>query len=185
MGRKILALIGGLGLALSFSADWGAMFETKHNLYREGDKQIPTYRYDRTDFNIFCFSCHVRATPHAGTDRFSTYAYGVAELKDKNLYPQTLVCFSCHDGFIAPNISPTKLGAHHPFFVTYREEKFVLRSPSTLLTGWVGAQRISDLVERFNGTLQCVSCHEPHVNVPSFLRRSNEGSAFCLGCHEK
>jgi len=61
MGRKILTLIGSLGLALSFSGE--------HNLYREGDKQIPTYRYDRTDFNIFCFSCHVRATPHAGKDR--------------------------------------------------------------------------------------------------------------------
>jgi len=185
MSKKALILLGCLILTSAFGADWGAMFETKHNLYREGDKQFPTYTYDRTSFNIFCFSCHVRATPHAGTERFPTYAYGVEDIKKDNFYPQTLVCFSCHDGFIAPNISPTKLGAHHPFFVTYKEEKFVLRPPSTLLTGWVGAKRISDLIERFNGTLQCVSCHDPHVNISSFLRRSNEGSAFCLGCHEK
>ncbi len=183
MAKKVLLFL--VALSLSFGADWGKMFKTKHNLYKEGDKQIPTYRYDRTDFNIFCFSCHIRAAPHTGKERFNAYGYGKEQLKKDHFYPQALVCFSCHDGFIAPNISPTKLGAHHPFFVTYKEEKFVLRSPTTLLSGWVGAQRISDLIERFNGTLQCVSCHDPHVNIPSFLRRSNEGSAFCLGCHEK
>ena len=184
MGRKILAIIGS-GFAFSFSADWGTMFKTKHNLYKVGDREIPVYRYDRTDFYIFCFSCHVRATPHVdNVERFSTYAYGVDEVKKKNVYPQSLVCLSCHDGFIAPNISPTSR-THHPFFITYREEKFVLRPPDTSLKGWVGAQKISDLVVRFKGTLQCVSCHDPHLSIPNFLRRSNEGSALCLGCHEK
>lgn len=185
MKKGVIVGVLGLGLATGLGADWGNMFHTRHNLYREGEKLLPTYHFDRTDFYIFCFACHIRAKPHAGLDRFTTYAYGVEVIKKRNIYPQTLVCLSCHDGYIAPNISPTAEGKHHPFLVTYKEERFVLRSLNTPLKGWVGAQRISDLVERFNGTLQCVSCHDPHVKTGMFLRRSNEGSAFCLSCHEK
>ncbi len=184
--KKFFIAILGAWAGVSFSLDWGNMYYTKHNLYRKGDKQLPTYTYDKSSFNIFCFACHIRAVPYTGNSkRFTTYAYGRKSLSKDHIYPQTLVCFSCHDGFIASNISPSKREVHHPFFVAYREERFVLRPLETPLVGWVGARTISDLVSRFDNTLQCVSCHDPHVRIPIFLRRTNEGSAFCLSCHEK
>ncbi len=34
--------------------------------------------------------------------------------------------------------------------------------------------------------VQCTSCHDPHrSDTPTFLRKSNDGSALCLTCHVK
>ena len=33
--------------------------------------------------------------------------------------------------------------------------------------------------------VECASCHDPHSEVPTFLRVSNDGSAVCLACHNK
>ena len=186
INRKVLFSLLGTGfITINFGSNWGEMFYTKHNLYRDGDNMMPVYYFDRTAFFTFCFACHIRATPHAGVNRFATYGYDNEKLKEKHFYPQSLACLSCHDGFIAPNISPTKFGTHHPFFIIYKEERFVLRPPATPIQGWIGAQTIADLIDRFNGSLQCVSCHDPHVKITSFLKRSNEGSMLCLSCHEK
>jgi len=33
--------------------------------------------------------------------------------------------------------------------------------------------------------VECASCHDPHTEVPTFLRVVNDGSAVCLACHTK
>ena len=33
--------------------------------------------------------------------------------------------------------------------------------------------------------VECASCHDPHTEVPTFLRVANDGSAVCLACHNK
>ena len=33
--------------------------------------------------------------------------------------------------------------------------------------------------------VECASCHDPHVNNPTFLRTTNDGSAVCRACHTK
>jgi len=34
-------------------------------------------------------------------------------------------------------------------------------------------------------SVECASCHDPHVSTQTFLRRQNTGSAVCLACHNK
>ena len=37
-----------------------------------------------------------------------------------------------------------------------------------------------------SATVECASCHDPHTDdQPTFLRKSNAGSAVCLTCHTK
>ncbi len=37
-----------------------------------------------------------------------------------------------------------------------------------------------------SATVECASCHDPHTDSqPTFLRKSNAGSAVCLTCHTK
>ena len=37
-----------------------------------------------------------------------------------------------------------------------------------------------------SATVECASCHDPHTDAaPTFLRKSNAGSAVCLTCHTK
>lgn len=185
-GVSALALFISLIPKLASPSDWGNMYFTKHNFFKTEKGMMPAYTYDRTDFKIFCFACHIKATPYVkNSDRFQIYGYGSKTLIKKNIFPQSVLCLSCHDGFIAQNISPFKQGSHHPFFIVYKKEKYVLRPEETKIQGWEGASQIIQLIERFNNTLQCVSCHDPHLNKKSFLRRSNEGSMLCLSCHEK
>ena len=33
--------------------------------------------------------------------------------------------------------------------------------------------------------VECASCHDPHTETATFLRKSNAGSAVCLACHTK
>jgi mono/diheme cytochrome c family protein len=51
-----------------------------------------------------------------------------------------------------------------------------------------------DEIRAYNGKVECASCHDPHgvpeagpgsQFIPTFLRKSNEGSALCTVCHAK
>jgi predicted CXXCH cytochrome family protein len=44
----------------------------------------------------------------------------------------------------------------------------------------------SGLAGANGNAVECVSCHDPHVESPAmFLRKANTGSALCLTCHNK
>ena len=34
-------------------------------------------------------------------------------------------------------------------------------------------------------SVECASCHDPHSDNNTFLRRQNTASAVCLACHDK
>ena len=88
----------------------------------------------------------------------------------------------------------------HPVSVVYKGDvanpPASLKTTGTVLTGWVGAASISDLLR--NTRVECSSCHDPHNGYASpaqqgtgvapqvnYLRMSNANSALCLGCHDK
>jgi predicted CXXCH cytochrome family protein len=81
----------------------------------------------------------------------------------------------------------TDLSNDHPISIGYNTA-FDLNTPALAST---------DGIIRVNGpgagtnvtggtTIECVSCHDPHVETPAlFLRTSNANSALCLACHNK
>ncbi|MBK3332767.1 cytochrome c3 family protein [Persephonella atlantica] len=85
----------------------------------------------------------------------------------------------------------------HPIGVVYRGNETTppasLKPTSTPLTGWnvsgdpdgSGGPSIGDLLR--NGKVECVSCHNPHLNAPRFLRSGdgNANSNLCRACHDK
>ncbi len=181
-GRELamlkLILLLSFGAGVLFGVDFVRTSKTKHNLYRTGKGEL----YQNHPFFAFCFACHV---PNVLQSQFNLYAMGVKGLKEINAFPTTLACLSCHDGFIAPSVSPFNLKGHHPVFVEYEPAPFHLRPLSTPLEGWINAQRLEDVLKKYDYKLQCGVCHEPHTDIKYFLRRSNERSALCLSCHEK
>ncbi|NOX85827.1 MAG: cytochrome C [Chlorobi bacterium] len=126
---------------------------------------------------------------------------------------KTKQCLSCHDETVAPsnhivmapegNNSPRiYIRDSHPVSFVYdaslamKDKK--LRDPSVTMSG-LGGTIEEDLLD--NGRLECTSCHDVHniagsgnperhyetngrgATVSYFLRKSNEGSALCLTCH--
>ncbi len=85
----------------------------------------------------------------------------------------------------------------HPVGVVYRGDEAnppaSLKPTNTDITGWnISGDKdgnpgptIGDLLR--NGKVECVSCHNPHLNAARFLR-SGDGNAYsnvCLTCHGK
>ena len=102
---------------------------------------------------------------------------------------------------IATNIAATNIGTDlsndHPVSIEYVENRAGLKLKTTALTGWTGATTIQHLLRDTGGVdyVECGSCHDPHdgadsssggtANSVAFLRIKNDGSALCLGCHDK
>lgn len=106
--------------------------------------------------------------------------------------------------FIGPGRVGPDLRMHHPISFEYNSSLATadgeLFDPSTTLSG-LGSTIEDDLLE--NGQLQCTSCHDVHITRNTqgcagchdvhgnlylqslSLRISNDGSAFCLTCHNK
>ncbi|WP_457623838.1 cytochrome c3 family protein [Persephonella sp.] len=85
----------------------------------------------------------------------------------------------------------------HPVGVVYRGDEAnppaSLKPTNTDITGWNVSgdsdgnpgPTIGDLLR--NGKVECVSCHNPHLNAARFLR-SGDGNSFsnlCMTCHGK
>ncbi|WP_457641251.1 cytochrome c3 family protein [Persephonella sp.] len=85
----------------------------------------------------------------------------------------------------------------HPVGIVYRGDETnppaSLKPTNTNISGWnISGDKdgnpgptIGDLLR--NGKVECVSCHNPHLNAARFLR-SGDGNAFsslCLTCHGK
>ncbi len=88
----------------------------------------------------------------------------------------------------------------HPVGVAYkapnadpRLNPASLNPTNTQITGWnvsgdpdgSGGPSIGDLLR--NGKVECVSCHNPHLTSPRFLRtgNGNANSSLCMTCHAK
>lgn len=79
------------------------------------------------------------------------------------------------------------LSNDHPVSITYTPGAASLVATNTALTGWVGATTVADLLRGAGSDkVECGSCHDPHTSDNlTFLRKTNTGSALCLGCHAK
>jgi predicted CXXCH cytochrome family protein len=109
----------------------------------------------------------------------------------------SLVCLSCHDGSIAPDIRAERPGApavtgharvDHPVGVVYALAQGPSSAPGGSGPGFVPASgdSINGELPLYDGSVQCATCHDPHMHDrQSFLRKSNAGSALCLTCHRK
>ena len=125
----------------------------------------------------------------------------------------SLNCLSCHDGVTAlggaiinqPNSGSTGLlttliaaGAvtnigqtltnDHPIGIVYTTALAGLKAPNGIATDGVirlTSGGVSGVVSGVTGnTVQCVSCHNPHLNTSTaFLRVLNTNSDMCIGCH--
>ncbi|MDR3762540.1 MAG: cytochrome c3 family protein [Acidobacteriota bacterium] len=117
------------------------------------------------------------------------------------------LCLSCHDGTVAPGqntpygnlkmrgsmnsqdlIAPSgSLQGVHPFNFQLSQGR-LLASDNILASLSSSGTTGSSAVKLVNGNVQCVSCHDPHVqNLDSssgaFLVMDNTDSALCLACH--
>ena len=116
---------------------------------------------------------------------------------------QSKLCLSCHDGTVAVDSFGGNTGTHmipegrnlgtdlstsHPISFTFdaalAEEDGELHDPSTAQSG-VGGTIAEDLL--FDDKVECASCHDVHDKGTGdyLLRKSNDGSALCLTCHDK
>lgn len=88
-------------------------------------------------------------------------------------------------------LTTVNLSNDHPVSIGYTEGTAGLRATGYTLTGWVGATTVANLLR--SNKVECGSCHDPHnggltqgtSTEVNFLRKTNAGSALCLGCHDK
>jgi predicted CXXCH cytochrome family protein len=117
-------------------------------------------------------------------------------------------CLSCHDGTVAigavynnkgsttitmangvtsiPPGSSSYLGislrADHPVGYIYDNS----RDPELVNRGWPWNTAIKLDPDASNGTVECITCHDPHDNTNAkFLRMPNTNAALCTFCHSK
>jgi predicted CXXCH cytochrome family protein len=118
------------------------------------------------------------------------------------------LCLSCHDGTVAigavynnrgvtgiamrndVTVMPahaagnlgTSLANDHPVGFIYDPSK----DPELISRAWPWETPVKLDPDASNGTVECITCHEPHDNqYGSFLRVSNANAALCTFCHQK
>jgi predicted CXXCH cytochrome family protein len=118
--------------------------------------------------------------------------------------PVSRNCMGCHDGTVALDafgsaepstyISQqfnlgTVLVRDHPVSIDYTTalaaSKGNMVDPSTPGSSGLGRSIDEDLL--FDKKVECSSCHDVHNkynNNPGMLKKSNDGSALCLTCHD-
>lgn len=115
------------------------------------------------------------------------------------------LCLSCHDGTVAVGQTqaygkiPTQgalrsadvlgqnLSTSHPFSMVTP-----MKDSPDLAASLVGSHKTADAtgaVKLINGSVECTSCHDPHVQAKDkiaqdFLVRDNSGGQMCLACHD-
>ena len=162
-----------------------------------------------------CIACHTphnaQATQlvplwnhTASTATFTLYSSPTSKAVFGQPAGATKACLSCHDGTVAidsfggkapagagtvtlgSNLG-TSLADDHPVTFTYDAALATATANAKLVSpssaSWVDSAKTVPL---FAGKLECASCHDAHDNTfGSFLRKSNNGSALCLTCHNQ
>lgn len=122
--------------------------------------------------------------------------------------PRSKLCLSCHDGTVAigavynnggpqtiamqnqvtsmPTTAPGNLGTSlrndHPVGFVYDNSK----DPELLSRSWPWKTTVALDPDAATGTIECITCHEPHDNSNGyFLRLTNTNAALCTFCHSK
>ncbi len=141
---------------------------------------------------MFCFTCHNEKRLGASWRHNSgiTYAHWSGKLTQSSqgepLDKFSIECLSCHDGAIS-SMAGTKVrggnfkhgsGGHtHPIGVEYPRNNFK--------NDFVPVSSLPPEIKLFDGSVGCLSCHNPYGKEKSMLVINNRGSALCLACHRK
>ncbi|UCF66105.1 MAG: hypothetical protein JSV80_09880 [Acidobacteriota bacterium] len=187
----------------------GDLSSSKHNLSVSGPG--PVTAETESQICIFCHTPH-NANPavplwnHAGSEAtYSTYASTTLTVTSPLGQPtgSSKLCLSCHDGTVALGqtvndglisvlntgpggtmpVGSSDLGIDltddHP--VSFQTNP---SNPETRDPPGGDPVALDDA-----GEIQCVSCHEPHVEdidpvTLRFLVKNNQASAICLTCHQ-
>jgi predicted CXXCH cytochrome family protein len=106
------------------------------------------------------------------------------ELKGVSAQEDSLRCLACHDGVLAPDITPlpTDTGEYtghrnHPVLVSYLAA--YQRDPGL----YVPPSQLDPRIHLEDGQVQCSSCHAPASREPARLVMPNHGDALCQSCH--
>jgi predicted CXXCH cytochrome family protein len=162
-----------------------------------------------------CAYCHA---PHSGlnmglwnqkltTTPYTMYTSNTA--KNTGVQPvlasDSNMCLSCHDGTVAVgstvaygqvrmigtmnplDIFSSKMQSSHPFSLAPP-----LKDNAHLQASLVGSGKTADptgAVKLINGSVECTSCHNPHVQAKdlvsqNFLVRDSSSGQLCLACHD-
>jgi len=115
------------------------------------------------------------------------------------------LCLSCHDGTVAvgqsavygkiatsgsmntADVFGTNLASSHPFSLVTP-----LKDAADLVASLVSQGKTADptgAVKLINGSVECTSCHDPHVQntdkiAQGFLVRDSSNGQLCLACHD-
>jgi predicted CXXCH cytochrome family protein len=157
--------------------------------------------------SLACLSCHDGASaidsivnaPGSGMREYATA--GVTDITEIGTTYGGNIGGTVEDAGLTNGTTTTttttgnvNLSNDHPVSITYNEGRAGLVATTTALTGWIGASTVGDLLRgATNNQVECGSCHDPHnggntqgtSTEVNFLRKSNTGSALCLGCHNK
>jgi predicted CXXCH cytochrome family protein len=207
--RFTLAVLAFLITAASLSAQISGDVLGVHSLGPGTSSPVSGARPDP------CSYCHA---PHSGlniglwnqkltTQTYSTYTSNT----EKNMGRQPTVgystnqCLSCHDGTVAvgttvtygnvtmngsmnsQDILGTSMQASHPFsMITPLKDNIDLVSS---LTASGATADPTGAVKLINGNVECISCHNPHVQAKdlvsrNFLVKDSSSGQLCLSCHD-
>jgi predicted CXXCH cytochrome family protein len=202
-----VALLMGAAMPLLAVGPAQLVVGSQHDLTPTGSGPISSALTDS------CYFCHA---PHNVTNTMgalwdhtlSTQTYTTYASTTYNSGAQTpsagssKLCLSCHDGTVAvgQTISAglistsgalaaadnlgTNLAKSHPVSMVPADDGQLV---STLFA--TPASTKDSSVQLVGGKVECVTCHDPHVqnkdtNQGMFLARSNSGGTLCLACHD-
>jgi predicted CXXCH cytochrome family protein len=162
-----------------------------------------------------CAYCHA---PHSGVSmglwnqKLTTQTYTMYTSKTaKNsgvqpaLASSSNMCLSCHDGTVAVgdtvaygqvttigsmnsvDVFSDKMQSSHPFSLAPPIKDNVHLAASLAANGKTAD--LTGAVKLINGSVECTSCHNPHVQAKdmmsqNFLVRDGSGGQLCLSCHD-
>jgi predicted CXXCH cytochrome family protein len=129
--------------------------------------------------SLLCMSCH------DGVTAMSAYSQNTGSVDGKGVINGTGNKITGSRAALG-----TDLKNHHPMGFNYdqvaTDDLEIHPATDTMIPGLA----IGDLLYGADRTMECVSCHDVHnsgneVGAERFLWKSNNGSAFCLACHNK
>ena len=209
---RLGALFAGLAIALAAAplpAQIAGDVLGVHNLGPSSRSPITGSRPDA------CAYCHA---PHSGlsiglwnqkltTQTYTTYTSNTESNigRQPTLGHGTNQCLSCHDGTVAvgttvvygqvttrgsmytQDIFGANMQASHPFSLVTP-----LKDNVDLAASLVASGKTADptgAVRLINGNVECLSCHNPHVQAKdlvsqNFLVRDSSSGQMCLACHD-
>jgi len=193
-----------LALAPALAAG-GELDRSKHNLSVGGPGAVRSATEART-----CVFCHVAHSgqpggdnrPDSGAQHLTSRGRGLSLRFGATVGGSSRMCLSCHDGTVA--VGKLVKGREARMMGTDAGGRIAPSSRSNLGLDLSGSHPVSFRPERSQktreplfgdkvrldkrGQVQCVSCHDPHVEehdsqTRKFLVKGNRGGSLCLSCH--